>query len=144
MPISKSMTSSRPYLIRALYDWIVDNGLTPYLLVDASGEGLQVPMEYADNGRLVLNVSPRAVRALDLGMEEIAFSGRFGGQAMDVRVPTGAVMAIYARENGQGMLFSDSDDDGTSPPPGGGSPDKGGESGGGSKGEGRPNLRVVK
>ncbi|MEX0872838.1 MAG: ClpXP protease specificity-enhancing factor [Aquisalimonadaceae bacterium] len=136
------MTSSRPYLIKALYDWIVDNGLTPYLLVDASGEGLQAPMEYADNGRLVLNVSPRAVRALDLGMQDIAFSGRFGGRAMDVRVPTNAVMAIYARENGQGMLFSDSDDD--APPPSDGPQDNSDVSAAGPKGDRRPNLRVVK
>lgn len=140
MSISKSMTSSRPYLIRALYDWIVDNGLTPYLLVDASDEGLCAPMEYADNGRLVLNVSPRAVRALDLGMEGIDFSGRFGGQAMDVHVPTSAIMAIYARENGQGMLFNDTDDD--TPPPSG-SQDKG-DGSEGPRSDRRPNLRVVK
>ncbi|MCC5810250.1 MAG: ClpXP protease specificity-enhancing factor [Ectothiorhodospiraceae bacterium] len=133
------MTSSRPYLVRALYDWIVDNDLTPYLLVDAGKEGLEAPMEYADNGRLVLNISPRAVRNLDLGQTDILFSGRFGGHALDVRVPIHAVLAIYARENGQGMLFSDTDDQPPSPPEG----DNGKGVDGPSR-SGRPNLRVVK
>ncbi len=137
--MSVTMTSSRPYLVRALYDWIVDNGLTPYLLVDAANEELQAPMEYADNGRLVLNISPRAVRHLDLGQEDILFSGRFGGRAFDVRVPVHAVLAIYARENGQGMLFSDGDDQ--QPPPGGGDSNGGPDSG---DGKGKPQLRVVK
>ena len=134
------MTSSRPYLIRALYDWIIDNGLTPYLLVDATRDGLCAPMEYADNGRLVLNISERAVRALNLGNDQIAFSGRFGGTALDVEVPIRAVMAIYARENGQGMLFNDTDDD---PPPSGGGD---GEQSTDNQAETsrRPNLRVVK
>jgi stringent starvation protein B len=139
--IAGNMTSSRPYLIRALYDWIVDNGLTPYLLVDAENSGVNAPLEFVDGGRLVLNVSPRAVRSLDLGMEEIAFSGRFGGQARDVSVPVRAVMAIYARENGQGMLFNDSDDD---PPSPSGGPDENGDGGEGPRGNRRPNLRVVK
>ncbi len=132
------MTSSRPYLIRALYDWIVDNGLTPYLLVDADHSELQAPLEYVDNGRLVLNISPRAVRDLDLGMEAVFFSGRFAGEPRDVWVPTPAITAIYARENGQGMLFSDSDDG--APPPDGSS-DGSGDS---SSPDSRPHLRVVK
>jgi len=140
MALGKSMSSSRPYLIRALHDWIVDNGLTPHLLVDASVEGLEAPMDYVDNGRLVLNISPRAVRGLDMGMQEIAFGGRFGGHAMDVRVPVGAVLAIYARENGQGMLFNDTDDD--SPPPSG--PQDKGTGSNGPRGDRRPNLKVVK
>ncbi len=137
--MSVSMTSSRPYLVRALYDWIVDNGLTPYLLVDAANQDVQAPMEYADNGRLVLNVSPRAVRDLDLGQDDILFSGRFGGRPFDVRVPVQAVLAIYARENGQGMLFGEGDDP-SSPTPGPGrdGPDDGGGGGG------KPRLRVVK
>ena len=138
--MSVPMSSSRPYLVRALYDWIIDNDLTPYLLVDATREGLIAPMEFADNGRLVLNISQRAVRNLDLGNELIAFSGRFGGQALDVQVPVRAVMAIYARETGQGMLFNDADDD---PPPEG--EDGGGDSGDGApRSQRRPNLRVVK
>ncbi|PWG65186.1 ClpXP protease specificity-enhancing factor [Sediminicurvatus halobius] len=131
------MTPSRPYLIRALHEWIVDNDCTPYLLVDASRADLDAPLEYADNGKLVLNVAPRAVRGLALGNQLIAFNARFGGAPRDVSVPVDAVLAIYARENGQGMLFSDDDGGGDEPPPDGGSgPDDGRER--------RPNLRVVK
>jgi stringent starvation protein B len=125
------MTSSRPYLVRALYEWITDNGLTPYILVDVEKEGLQAPLEYADNGKLVLNVAPRAVRDLNVGNDAVTFSARFGGAARDVFVPMQAVMAIYARESGQGMLFSERDD-GDNPPPG-----PQGKSG-------KPTLRVVK
>jgi stringent starvation protein B len=132
-----SMTSSRPYLIRALYEWIVDNGLTPYLLIDATQEGLNAPLEYADKGKLVLNVAPRAVRALNLGNNAIDFNARFGGSARDVHLPVQAVLAVYARENGQGMLFSEPDGD--EPPSDSGGGDV--SSGGGRK---RPKLRVVK
>ncbi len=139
------MTSSRPYLIRAMYDWIVDNNLTPYLLVDATREGVQVPNNYVDDGRIVLNIGPGASRDLDLGSEEITFSARFNGQAMWVTAPIVAVSAIYAKENGQGMMFSDDNDsnqsgglidssDGDTPPDDDG-PD------GGPK---RPALRIVK
>lgn len=111
------MTSSRPYLVRALYDWIVDNGHTPYLLVDARKEGVSAPTDLADpSGRLVLNVSPRAVRQLDLGLADITFEARFSGTAWLVSLPVSAVMAIYAKENGYGMMFSD--DDHTQPPDG--------------------------
>lgn len=132
-----SMTSSRPYLIRALYEWIVDNGLTPYLLIDATQEGLNAPLEYADKGKLVLNVAPRAVRALSIGNSAIDFNARFGGSARDVHLPVQAVLAVYARENGQGMLFSEPDGD--EPPSGSGGDDV--TSGGGRK---KPKLRVVK
>lgn len=132
------MTSSRPYLIRALYEWIVDNGLTPYLLIDATQDGLNAPLEYADKGKLVLNVAPRAVRALNLGNNAIDFNARFGGAARDVHLPIRAVLAVYARENGQGMLFSESDD-GDEPPPDSGGDDS--SPGGGRK---KPLLRVVK
>lgn len=126
------MTSSRPYLVRALYEWITDNGLTPYLLVDAEREGLHAPLEYADNGKLVLNIAPRAVRDLNVGNDVITFSARFGGVARDVSVPIPAVLAIYARENGQGMLFTERDEGGDTPPAG-------------PQGKtGRPTLRVVK
>lgn len=127
------MTSSRPYLIRALYEWIVDNGLTPYLLVDVEKEGLSAPLEFADNGKLVLNIAPRAVRDLNVANDAVTFNARFGGVARDVYVPVQAVLAIYARENGQGMLFSERDDNGGPPP----SPQ-------GPSGGGRPTLRVVK
>ncbi|RLK46872.1 stringent starvation protein B [Alkalispirillum mobile] len=137
------MTSSRPYLIRALYEWIVDNGLTPYLLVNAEHEGLLAPMEYVDAGKLVLNVAPRAVQHLTMGNEAVEFSARFGGVAQEVRVPVMAVMAIYARENGQGMLFGEGDEEGgNGTPPEGGGPE--GDGPDGPDGGGRPNLRVVK
>ena len=109
------MTSSRPYIIRALYDWIVDNRCTPYLLVDATPADVQVPTEYVDNGKIVLNVSPSAVRDLHLGNDEITFRARFGGTSRDLQFPVQSVLAIYARENGKGMMFSD--DDGVDPPP---------------------------
>lgn len=127
------MTSSRPYLIRALYEWIVDNGLTPYLLVDANADALEAPTEYADGGKLVLNVAPRAVRDLQLGNDIVSFSARFGGVSRQVSIPVPAVMAIYARENGQGMLFAERDDGGDEPP-----------SGPQGQGDKRPSLRVVK
>lgn len=130
------MTSSRPYLVRAFYEWITDNGLTPYILVDAEKEGLHAPLEYADGGKLVLNIAPRAVRDLQVDNEAVSFNARFGGHARDVYVPMQAVQAIYARENGQGMLFGDSEDGGSGDTP----PDT---PGGGGKG-GKPVLRVVK
>jgi stringent starvation protein B len=138
------MTSSRPYLIRALFDWIVDNGLTPHLLVDATVPGVHVPPETVEEGRVVLNISPAATGAMDLGNETICFDARFGGQPMTVEVPVAAAQAIYARENGQGMLFSD---DGPPPPDPGGDGDgddgpSGGDTGGG--GSDRSHLKVVK
>lgn len=100
-----TMTSSRPYIARALYDWIVDNNCTPYILVDAARNGVEVPREYVKDGQIVLNVSPSAVRALHMGNDIITFDGRFGGEALTIVVPLDALMAIYARENGQGMVF---------------------------------------
>ncbi|MDJ0738263.1 MAG: ClpXP protease specificity-enhancing factor [Gammaproteobacteria bacterium] len=101
------MTSNRPYLIRALYEWLVDNDLTPYLLVDADRDGVHVPSRYVEEGRIVLNVSPSAVRDLNLGNELIAFEARFGGSAFPISLPPDAVLGVYARENGKGMLFPD-------------------------------------
>jgi stringent starvation protein B len=109
------MTSSRPYLIRALYEWIDDNGLTPHLLVNAEYPGVEVPRQHVHEGRIVLNINPSAVRDLRLGNEWIEFSARFGGIARLVRIPLAAVQAIYARENGQGMAFGDETPDETQP-----------------------------
>ncbi len=109
------MTSSRPYLLRAIYEWIVDNGLTPYLLVNAGYADVQVPVEHINNGKIILNVAPEAVQSLDLGITDVSFNARFGGRPMNLFFPVAAVLAIYARENGRGMVFSDSDDN---PPPG--------------------------
>lgn len=99
------MTPSRPYLIRAIYDWITDNGLTPHLLVNAEHPGALVPRQYVENGQIVLNVGVSAVQNLDLGNEEIRFAARFSGNPMEISVPPDAVLGIYARENGRGMLF---------------------------------------
>lgn len=130
------ITSNRPYLIRALYEWLVDNGLTPHLLVDAEEEGAEIPRQYVEDGRIVLNIAPSAVRGLELDNEFISFSARFSGTPTDVLVPVSAVLGIYARENGHGMLFpqdefpdalvDESPDDEPEPPPK------------------RPSLKVVK
>jgi len=130
------MTSSRPYLIRALYDWIVDNAYTPHLIVDAEQPGVAVPRSYVRDGKIVLNVAPRAVSDLVLGNDAIAFSARFGGTPMAVSIPVAAVEGIYARENGQGMVFPVDDSE---PPPG---PDATGA--GAPQAAGGPRLRVVK
>ncbi len=101
------MNSNRPYLIRALYDWICDNHMTPHILVDTSGDDLNVPFDYVEDDRIVLNISPGAVRDLDLSNDYINFKARFSGQSMNVYFPVDAVLAIYARENGRGMIFPD-------------------------------------
>jgi stringent starvation protein B len=94
-------------MVRALYEWILDNRMTPYLLVDAAHPDAVVPTDFIQDGKIVLNISPTAVRALVLGNDRIAFDARFSGVPMDVEVPPDAVLGIYARENGRGMLFPD-------------------------------------
>lgn len=112
------LTSNRPYLIRALYEWLVDNDLTPHLLVDAQKKDVIVPRQFVEEGRIVLNVTPTAVRDLALGNDCITFNARFGGAPMDVVVPPDAVLGIYARENGRGMLFpEETPSDGNDTPP---------------------------
>jgi stringent starvation protein B len=101
------MTPNRPYLLRGLYDWICDNHLTPYLLVDATGDDLSIPFEFVEDGKIVLNISPSAVRDLDLSNDYINFKARFSGQSMNVYFPANAVLAIYAKENGRGMIFQE-------------------------------------
>jgi len=101
------MTSHRPYLLRALYQWIADNGMTPHLLVDATWTDVQVPKGAVKDGRIVLNIADRAVSGLEMSNELIRFSARFGGVSQTVSVPVGAVLAIYARETGQGMALPD-------------------------------------
>ncbi len=104
------MTSTRPYLMRAFYDWIADNKMTPYILVDADAQDVGVPDQYVVDGQIVLNVGGSAVRELQIGNTMVSFSARFGGTPFEVRVPLQAVKAIYAKENGKGMVFSDDDD----------------------------------
>lgn len=104
------MTSSRPYLIRAMYQWIIDNGMTPHLLANASIEGCLIPENHIQDGKIVLNIAPMAIGGLVLGDDDISFSARFNGVSESIYVPIRAVEAIYGRENGQGMMFSDDDD----------------------------------
>lgn len=99
------MTPRRPYLLRAFYDWLLDNQLTPHLVVDVMRPDVQVPMEFARDGQIVLNIAPRAVGNLQLGDEAVSFNARFGGVPRQVLVPMAAVLAIYARENGAGTMF---------------------------------------
>ncbi len=102
-----SMTSSRPYIMRALYEWILDNECTPYVLVNAMAADVEVPQQYVKDGQIVLNISPLSVVDLVIDNTAMRFNGRFGGMATDVYVPTAAVLGIYARENGQGMVFDE-------------------------------------
>lgn len=146
---SLTMKSQRPYMLRALYEWIVDSGGTPHLLVDANYPGVLVPPFAVRDGRVVLNVAPRAVRNFAIAEGQVGFECRFGGRSMAVELPADAVLAIYAQENGSGMAFDavprsapailssvetdgpDEDPD----PPSGGTP-SGGERGG--------HLKVIK
>ncbi len=111
-----AMTSSRPYLIRALYEWILENKCTPYVLVDANYQGVDVPQQYVKDGQIVLNIAPTAVVDLDINNELMRFNARFSGVATDVLVPISAALGIYARENGQGMLFDHEQPSGEPPP----------------------------
>ena len=99
------LTARRPYLLRAFYEWLLDNQLTPHLVVDINLPGVLVPLEYARDGQIVLNIAPRAVGNLELGNDEVRFNARFGGVPRQVTVPLAAVLAIYARENGAGTMF---------------------------------------
>jgi stringent starvation protein B len=112
-----TMTSKRPYIVRGLYEWILENNYTPYVLVNAMADSVKVPLQYVKNGQIILNVSPVAVLDLLLTNEAVQFNGRFGGVPMDVYVPMSAVMGIYAKENGQGMIFDIEDSDPAPEPP---------------------------
>jgi len=139
-----SMTSSRPYLLRSLYEWILDNDCTPYIVVNAWLDGVMVPQEYVKDGQIILNISPAAVHELQMANDAVQFNGRFAGIPTPVYVPVAAVMGIYARENGQGMVF-ETENPAPEPPPA--SPvDGDGAASSGKKGSGekRPSLRVVK
>lgn len=140
------MTSSRPYIIRAIYEWIVDNDLTPYILVDTNAESVVVPEGFIENNRIILNVSPMATKALALENDNVSFNARFGGSPMDVFVPTSSVLAIYAHENGQGMMFGDAES-GTETGSGGPSkpdPNDGGSPPNSPSGGKKPSLKIVK
>ena len=104
--MSHSSPSKRPYLIRAMHEWMADNGHTPHIVVDAAADHVDVPSEHVKGGRIILNISESAAHNLALGNDAISFRARFGGVPFDVWVPTKAVLGIYARETGQGMIFS--------------------------------------
>ena len=129
------MTSNRPYLLRALYQWIGDNRMTPHILVDAAVPGVEVPEHAIQKGKVILNIDQAAVRDLELGNEWLTFNARFSGRQHQVSVPVEAVLAIYSKENGQGMMFAQEDE---ASPPDGSDPD------GGPKPTRRPHLKVVK
>lgn len=136
--MEQRMTPSRPYLLRALNEWILDNQCTPYVLVDAAIHTVQVPQEYVNNGQIVLNITPSAVQSLLIDDAGLSFNARFGGVSMDVYVPMVAILAIYARENGQGMVFgteAGAPDPSDPMPPVKPTP---------SENQGRPSLKVVK
>lgn len=135
------MTSTRPYLIRAFYEWIEDNGLTPHILVDADAPGVTVPKQHIRDGQIVLNINSSAVRDLRLGNDWIEFNARFGGVARSIQLPVTAVLAIYARENGQGMSFGQ-DRGGDEPPPD--APDQPASPPKPSSASRKPTLKIVK
>ena len=140
------MTSHRPYLLRALSEWIADNDMTPHLLVDATQAGVQVPASTVKEGKVVLNIAERAVVRLQIDNASVSFSARFGGVSYPVMVPISAVLAIYARETGQGMALPDDLGGGTEPdgddqPPSPSTPTS--DDGPPAAGK-RPHLRVVK
>ncbi len=111
--------STKPYLIRAIFDWCLDEGQTPQVMVDVGVNGVEVPMDYANDGKIVLNLHPNSVRNLEMGNEYLMFSARFSGKAQDIVVPVESVLAVYARDNGQGIVFP-ADGSGVTPP----SPDR--------------------
>jgi len=135
----QTQTSRKPYLIRAINEWILDNGLTPYISVNAEIDGVVVPAEFVEDGEVILNIDPNSVRNLEISADYILFDARFSGRPYAIEIPIAAVIAIYARENGEGMLFvadtesqedpdsADNDPDDTPPEP---TP--------------RPNLKIVK
>jgi stringent starvation protein B len=100
------MTSNQPYLLRAFYDWLVDNNCTPHIMVNAQYPGVSVPQQFVSDGQVVLNIAPRAVSDFAMDLEAIGFNTRFSGVPTEIYIPVKAVMGIYARENGHGMMFS--------------------------------------
>lgn len=139
------MTPSRPYFIRAIYDWVLDNRMTPYIVVNAEYPKIQIPDRYVENGKIVLNISPQAVSQLSMDLVSLEFDARFSGVVRHLFIPVNAVQAIYAFENGRGMMFNDEehggDDGGGTEPPSNKSLI--GEAGAVKK-KGKPQLKIVK
>lgn len=135
-----AVSSRRPYLLRAMHEWMTDNQQTPHIVVDAAGQGVEVPRQYVQDGKIILNISFNATQNLSLGNERVEFNARFGGQTHYVSVPVVAVLGVYARETGQGMIFGD---EGTpAPPPTEPTADGGDQAA--AKTAKRPQLKVVK
>ena len=130
------MLPSRPYLLNALYSWIVDSACTPHILVNAEMEGVQVPASFVQDGQIILNISPSAVQGFHMDADGVSFSARFGGTPHHIFAPIAAILGIYARENGQGMVFEDEYEEAEMPDDS--PPDTTPASGG------RPTLKVVK
>jgi stringent starvation protein B len=126
------MTTNRPYLLRAINEWLLDNQCTPHLMVDAKAVGVDVPQKFVQDGKIVLNIGPAAVDGLRIGNEEVSFLARFSGVSQLVVIPMRAVLAIYAKENGRGMMFGEDEDE----------PDPGDDNK--PKPPARPSLKVVK
>lgn len=136
------VTSKRPYLIRAMHEWMTDNNLTPFIVIDAAAEGVSIPEQYVSDGRVILNVSYSATQDLTVGEDLMSFETRFEGRSRHLDIPTAAILGIYAQESGQGMIFTEEElvpdgDESADAGPDGDTPTDGGSSG-------RPNLKVVK
>ena len=139
----KTVSPRRPYLLRAMHEWMSDNQQTPHMVVDATFEGVEVPRQYVQEGKIILNVSHAAANGLVLGNDKVEFNARFGGTSQHVRIPMQAVLGIYARETGQGMIFSEADWPTNTPPQ---SPQPGPADGAAaaSKPSKRAQLKVIK
>lgn len=148
LQIETSMTSYKPYLIRAIYEWIIDNQMTPYILVNAQHPQVKVPNDYvSEDGSIIFNVSPQAIVGLHLGNDRVVFTARFNGKPEQIFIPPVAIKAIYTKENGQGMAFEEEDDTQTEPPLPPSPPSQPPPSsigGTGNKGLKKPKLKVVK
>jgi len=132
------MTSNRPYLMRAIFEWIIDNGLTPHVLIDAEVPEVQVPRQYVDEGRIILNISPSAVQNFSIDNQWLSFNARFGGKPFEIFAPIHAIRAVYAAENSEGMMFEPMPESEVEPPT---EPEPDPEP---PKPSSRPSLRVVK
>lgn len=138
------MTSSRPYLVRAIHEWILDNDLTPHIVANADAEGVHVPLDYVKDGQISLNISATAVHGLSIDNDWIVFDARFGGKSFQVSVPTGAVVAIFAKENGAGMSFGEDEQLDNPPPEPDGKRKKKVEKKPEKSSKSQPTLRIVK
>ena len=142
--MTETVRSRRPYLLRAMHEWITDSLQTPHIVVDASFQGVEVPRQYVQSGKIILNVSHNATSVLNLGNDFVTFRARFGSANFDVSVPIAAVLGIYARETGQGMIFSEADAPPPQPPQAPPETPAGGPPGNREPKRAKPTLKVVK